>query len=100
MMWDVQQCTHGLEWADNLDKSEWTASQVALFLSYLPFTEQIWQRASSWLGHAEKEYWHIVHAYCYPPDSDIGIAIDKLIEYGRPHVAINCLQGMLYKKFG
>lgn len=90
---------HGLKWADSLDKSNWTALQIALFLSYLPFTEQVWNRATEWLGASEKEYWNKANVNCFPLDSDIDIAIDKLIEYGRPHAAISCLRGMIYNHY-
>lgn len=90
---------HGLEWADDLNKSDWTVAQVALFLNCLPSIEQVWHRATAWLGTSEKEYWRIANVNGYPADSDIGIAIDKLIEYGRPHAAIDFLYGMAYRNY-
>ena len=43
-------------------------------------------------------YWSRTNANLYPTDGDIGAATDKLIEYGRPHAAINCLNKILYDK--
>ncbi|MFZ3060416.1 MAG: hypothetical protein WA102_11865 [Candidatus Methanoperedens sp.] len=89
---------HGWEWVDGLDKSGWSLSQVGQFLSCLPFTEEAWARATAWLGNSEGEYWVRTSANPYDTDGGIGAAIDKLIEYGRPHVAINCLHRMLHDK--
>jgi hypothetical protein len=86
-----------LSWVDNLDKSAWTVPQIALLLCYLPFTEPVWHRATIWLGEYENDYWQRVKANSFPQDGDIGKAIDKLIEYGRPDAAIECLQGMLFR---
>jgi len=85
----------GWEWCDELDKSDWMPEQVGQFLSCLPFTRGAWDRASEWLKAHESEYWIRTSAYAYEADSDLAIAIEKLIEYGRPHAAINCLDGML-----
>ena len=93
-----RQYSHGWVWVDGLDKSAWSVTQIGQFLSYLPFTEDAWNRATTWLEEFEKEYWSRSRANLYHTDGDIGIAIDKLIEYGRPHAAINCLHRMLYDK--
>jgi len=93
-----RQYTHGWVWVDGLDKSAWSAAQIGQFLSYLPFTEEVWNRATTWLEEFEKEYWSRSRANLHYTDGDIGIAIDKLIEYERPHAAINCLHRMLYDK--
>jgi hypothetical protein len=93
-----RQYSNSWAWVDGLDKSGWSVSQVGQFLSYLPFTEEAWFRAGAWLGGSENEYWSRTSADPYHTDSDTGVAIDKLIEYGRPHAAINCLQRMLDDK--
>ena len=81
----------GWEWVDGLDRSGWSVSQMAQFLSYLPFEEETWRRAAAWLGNFEREYWRISNANPYDAIDDIGFAIGKLIENGRPKAAINCL---------
>ena len=89
---------HGWAWVDGLDKSGWSVSQVAQFLSYLPFTEETWSRSTAWLGESEREYWKRTTISPYQANGDLGAAIDKLIEYGRPHAAINCLDRMLHDR--
>jgi hypothetical protein len=71
---------------------------VAQLLGYLPFTEETWSRSTAWLGESEGEYWKRTTANAYQAICDLGEAIDKLIEYGRPHAAINCLDRMLHDK--
>lgn len=86
----------GIVWVDGLDKSGWTETNLADFLSYLPFCQEAWNRANLWLGDSEREYWDKANANPYGIVGDINYAIDKLIEYGRPFAAIDCLQGMQY----
>lgn len=64
----------------------------------MPFTEEAWSRATAWLGEFEREYWSRVNVNPYGVEGEIGVAIDKLIEYGRAHAAIDCLNGMLHDK--
>jgi len=93
-----RQYSNGWAWVDGLDRSGWSVSQVSQFLSYLPFTEDAWGRAAAWLGESEREYWSRTSAKPYYTDGDLGSAIDKLIEYGRPYAAINCLNRMLHDR--
>jgi len=93
-----RQYHHGWAWVDELDRSGWSARQIGQFLSYLPFTEEAWTRAAKWLGESEKEYWIRTAANPYSADGELGHAIDKLIENGRPHAAINCIYRMLHDK--
>ena len=88
----------GWVWVDNVDITGWTHSQIGQFLAYLPFTEETWRRSNTLLGDSEAEYWSRTHVNPYQTDSELGIAIDKLIEHGRPHAAIDCLNGMLHNK--
>jgi len=82
---------NGWEWCDNLDKSGWTPGQIGYFLACLPFTKEAWDRASQWLEENQGEYWSRARANAHQVDGDLAIAIEKLIEHGRPHSAINCL---------
>ena len=86
-----RQDINGWEWVDSFDTSNWSAAQIGQFLAYLPFTEESWSRATKWLGKSEKEYWTRTSARPYHTDADLGFAIDKLIEYDRPHTAIEWL---------
>jgi hypothetical protein len=84
----------GWEWCDGIDKSAWTSEQVGQFLACLPFTKGAWDRASEWLQAHESEYWTRTGANAYPAAGDLAIAVEKFIEHGRPHAAINCLDTM------
>lgn len=92
----IWQCFYlkGWEWFDNLDKSDWTLGQLGQFLAYLPFNRETWTRVSQYLQASESEYWTRTDANPYQSEGDLTSAIDKLIEHGRPHAAINCLYGM------
>jgi len=90
--------TNGWSWADGLDKSKWSAGQIGRFLSCLPFTKETWDRTAEWLGESQGEYWAKTNANPYQAKGDLSIAIDKLLEQGRPHAAINCLYIMRYRK--
>lgn len=88
----------GWGWCDDLDKTDWTPEQVGQFLACLPFTKEAWNRASEWLQENESEYWTRTSANAYQADGDLAVAIEKLIEQGRPHAAINCLDRMRHAK--
>lgn len=90
---------YGWVWCDNINKSDWTIEQIGKFLACLPFSKDTWDRASEWLPAHEHEYWNraVVNAYEIDED-DVDIAIEKLIEHGRPNAAINCLDRMLHEK--
>ncbi len=85
---------NGWEWCDSIDKSGWTPRQIGHFLTYLPFTKKAWDRVAQWLEGNQEEYWSITPAL-RPVDSDLTIAIKKLIEYDRPGSAIKCLCYMM-----
>jgi len=88
----------GWEWCDDIDRSDWTPEQVGQFLACLPFTKGAWDRASEWLQVHESEYWTRTGANAYQADGDLALAIEKLVEHGRPHAAINCLDRMRHDK--
>ena len=82
------------EWCENINKSGWTQAQIGQFLACLPFTKEAWDGASKWLQENEGEYWTLTGANAYQADSDLAVAIEKLIEHGRPYAAIYCLDRM------
>ena len=82
------------EWCDNIDKSGWTPAQIGQFLAYFPFVQKVWYSASNWLQEHEREFWTRTDAKSYQTDGDLAVAIEKLIEYGRPYAAIRCLDRM------
>jgi len=89
---------NGWRWCDNIDKSGWTPEQIGHFLACLPFTKEAWDRVSHWLEEHQGEYWSRTGANAYRADGDLSIASEKLIEHGRPHSAINCLNRMRHAK--
>lgn len=91
-------CSGGWKWCDDIDKSEWTPKQIGHFLACMPFTKEVWDRASQWLQENQDEYWSHTGAHAYQADGDLAIAIEKLIEYGRPHAAISCLSWLRHAK--
>lgn len=95
-IWRRQQL-NSWEWCDNINKQEWTAEQIGIFLTCLPFIKETWGRVFEWLPSNEQEYWVRVDPNAYMADDEINTAIERLIRYGRPHAAIDCLSTMLYK---
>ncbi|PLX91479.1 MAG: hypothetical protein C0621_11010 [Desulfuromonas sp.] len=89
---------NGWEWCEALDKSAWTLGQIGHFLACLPFGYATWDHVSSWLQEQEREYWIRTGANAYHADGDLAFAIEKLMQYGRPHAAINCLYVMRQEK--
>jgi hypothetical protein len=50
------------------------------------------------LGEHEAEYWSRAVANPYQAGDDLSLAIDKLVEYNRPHAAISCLYRIIHDK--
>jgi len=91
-------CLRSWEWCDGIDKTDWTPEQLGQFLAYLSFKKEAWDRVSVWLAAHENEYWTRTSVNAYDKDNDLPVAVDKLIEYGRPLAAINCLSTMCHFK--
>ena len=84
--------SNGWPWIDTLVMEKWTNGQIAKFFAQLPFEQKTWERASNILGREESLYWSIANAYPNHASEDtIGFAIDRLIKFGRPGAAIDCL---------
>ena len=92
-------CSRDWAWVDNItaNTTEWAPTQKGLFLTYLPFSAKTWSLADTLLGDSEIEYWSRVNVNPYQIDGDMEFAVDKLIEYGRSHAAIDCLYKALYE---
>jgi hypothetical protein len=88
----------GWTWCDGIMTSDWTSNQKAAFLRQLPFSKETWDRVTAWLGEEEGLYWSKVWASPYQSDGDLSFAIAKLIEFERPHPAIECLYKALHEK--
>ncbi|MCI5225473.1 MAG: hypothetical protein D3918_02155, partial [Candidatus Electrothrix sp. AX2] len=100
--WYVFSCysVHGWTWVDLVDKTEWSKSQIGCFLSHLPFTRETWARAENWLGGAQQEYWLKADIRLYDGDDNkLNVALDKLVTFGRPHAALDCIHKVrVYKQ--
>ncbi len=90
--------SRGWEWIDSLDTYRWEPSQIGQFLAYLPFIDDTWQRVKRLLVENEAYYWAKTAANPYEAKDNLEYAIDRLIEHGRPHEAIRCLQRILHDK--
>lgn len=88
----------GWEWVDKLISQNWSKNQIAIFLTYLPFILETWNRASEKLSDSESLYWLQTNVNPYQTNEDLTPAIDKLIEYGRPYAAIDCIYRELFDK--
>ncbi len=85
----------GWEWVYNIETSQWTPTEIGKFLSFLPFTRETWERAESLLGEDRSAYWGKISATPFQADGGLELAVDRLIEQGRPFEAIRCLHHML-----
>ncbi len=85
----------GWQWVDSSEISRWKPSEIAQFLCYLPFSIGTWERAAKLLGVNEPLYWAKTNANPYEAEQGIEIAIDKLLDYSRPHEAARCLESLL-----
>jgi hypothetical protein len=90
--------SRGWVWVDGTDMTRWSHSQIGQFLSYLPFTADTWRRSKEILREFEVEYWGKVSVNPYQAQGELHVAIDKLLEYGRPNSAIQCLYAILHDK--
>jgi hypothetical protein len=90
--------SQGWAWVDKIDTSLWSSEQTGQFLGYLPFTNETWKRSEQLLGKNESDYWGKTTVNPYQAEGDLELAIDKLVEYGRPNAAICCLSRMLHDK--
>ncbi len=81
----------GWEWADAVDRSEWTPSQIGQFLTCLPFGQDTWMRASKWLGESVNEFWNRPGDRTYLTDGDFTYAVKNFMEHGNHVAALECL---------
>lgn len=88
----------GWRWVDAIDTTRWTVSQIAQFLSFLPFVSDTWERAGRLLGPDEPTYWGTTSANPYEAETSLELAIDRLLQYGRPNAALRCLHRTLHDR--
>lgn len=85
-------------WVDQIDTAQWTPLQKGQLLAYLPFTPGTWERVTRLLGGDESPYWSKTSANPYEAETSLELAIDRLVEHGRAHAAIRCLEKMRHDK--
>lgn len=86
------------QWVDKIDTSQWSPSQKGQLLAYLPFTPDTWERSTRLLEEDESPYWSKTNANPYEAEKGLELAVDRLVEHGRPHEAIKCLERLRYGK--
>lgn len=96
-VWEVFHAK-GWEWVDHIDMSTWEPTEIAQFLAYLPFCNETWERVLSLLNDNQVLYWSIINVNPYEASSNLEWAIDRLVEYKRPHLATQCLYVLLHNK--
>jgi len=80
------------EWIDAVLEKAWSPEHKAKFLTLLPFEDEIWKRVSTHLTTThEALYWKNAKVNPYGPNSDLSVAIEKLLEYGREGAAVMCI---------
>lgn len=89
--------SEGWGWLDELSLNDWLPEEVARLYTYHRFFPETWQRVADALGENEELYWRAVEVNPYATDDGIEAAVDKLLEYGRPLAALDCLYRQ-YKK--
>jgi hypothetical protein len=87
----------GWAWVDSLSMETWAIPAKGQFFTFLPFCEETWARVSTAMPNEEKDYWQNTSANPYESTSGIETALDKLVAFDRPDVAIHCMQLMLHQ---
>lgn len=87
----------GWKWCEGLDRTSWSSEQSGKLLACLPFEKTTWEHANNWLQEHVVEYWSRAEANAHSAGDDIDEGIVKLLEFGRPNAAIECLGIQLYK---
>ena len=84
--------TRDIPWVDHILEQHWNPQQCAQFLLLLPFQQEIWERAISYLDESHEElYWKHVNAQVGVWTWNDRVVIDKLITYGRTGAAVMCI---------
>ena len=81
-----------IQWVDHVLEQHWNPQQCAQFLLFLPFQQEIWERAISYLDESHEDlYWKHVDAQVGVWTWNDRVVIDKLITYGRAGAAVMCI---------
>ena len=85
----------GWTWADRVAVKLSVPEQIGQFLSFLPFTQEAWIRASQLLPEHDSAYWTKTPANQYEAKGELKIAVEALLRHGRPLAALRCIRLML-----
>ena len=83
-----------VEWARGMvsGRPEWSPDHKAEFLAVLPATPGVWDIAEDEGTEVDRAYWLRANHYGLPERGEACVrAARKLIEYGRPHTAVDLL---------
>lgn len=79
------------DWVDDALNKGWSPRLQAKFLTLLPFNETTWTRVATHLKDVHEDlYWQNVTVNPYEAQSNLAIAIEKLLKFGRPGGAVMC----------
>jgi hypothetical protein len=90
--------TFGINWARSIISKSWTQEILGHFMANLPFDPDTWDLAKEILRENEGLYWSNANVHPYEPKSDLERGIRKLVEFGRPNAALDCLYAMTTNK--
>ncbi len=80
------------EWVDDVLARGWEVDKKAAFLIRLPFEDEVWSRVTDHLGgDNEGLYWEHARVNPYGPGRDLTVAVEKLLQFGRPSHALACV---------
>lgn len=88
----------GLNWINSLNAGAWPTEHKCELLFNVPFEMETWGKADELLGEKVGEYWKNINANPFPTQSSLLPAIENLLRYGRPRLAIDCIYAHNYSK--
>ncbi len=75
-------------WLDCLIDNNWSEKEKLKLLLNLPFNKDTWLKCSELINN-EESYWRNLPPHLFSIDKDLDFAIEKLIEFGRPILALD-----------
>lgn len=85
-------------WVDSIDTRSWSKAEIGQLLVCLPFEPGTWERVDRLLGEDAGEYWKNTDVNPYRARGSLDVAVSRLIEYGRPRAAADCLAQIVREK--
>jgi hypothetical protein len=80
-----------INWIESLNTNIWSNEQKCEFLCFLPFENEIWEKAKEFLGKNIAEYWRKIDFNQFPvSQSSLLPAVENLLKYNRPCFAFSC----------